>query len=320
MAGAVIRSGDIVTGNVRCESRHHVFPIVFGRPILMHPGTPTQWLPPINEAQGLVIPESLGASLQRAMTRQQHRIAALPSPPRTITAKAVGVFRGKTVLAKARYRLSGRWFRHRDRTNYTRWVAVPTKSTPALHEFYRQVVHARPRIILDLASGGGGGINAVYRNIGSIERCYATERDINCLWTLQYKFATLRSIASAEAVGRDVHRLPFGDGSFDTLTCYMSFGELTHISVVLSEAHRVLRRTGALICVNHRQLFRTDHFNQTAVQAVADRDLRRFAKKVDVYNDYRDFETSVRSAGFRIGRSTPIVDSGKEYIVHALVK
>jgi len=49
----------------------------------------------------------------------------------------------------------------------------------------------------------------------------------------------------------DAHRLPFGDGSFDTVVCTLSLCNIPDTDRALSEMHRVLRPDGRLVLVDH---------------------------------------------------------------------
>jgi ubiquinone/menaquinone biosynthesis C-methylase UbiE len=292
-----------------------------GRPIIIDPWMRIQWIPPINDALGIMVSESFDASLKRAAKVGIRNIKAQPDrPPKRITRRDIESFQTHDIIAAAKYRRSGRWFEHRRRSDYHKWSAIPTRSTPALYEFYRQVVRARPKKILDLASGGGGGINTIVRNLPGLECCFATERDVKCLWSLQYRFGFLNPRNWTEAIGCDVRQLPFQDDAFDTVTCYMSFSEIAGYSRALSEAYRVLEPNGKAIIISYQTFFKTHHFDQDFIAKIPSRDLLLLARKTDIYYDAEGLMQQARETGFNVQHARSVLDHDKRYIITTLMK
>lgn len=303
MSSRVLTNAALVCGT----GRHH-FAVVSGRPIFLHPAQFNRWTAPISEALGLDTPESMEDSfrrladmgLKRAIKRVNER--KKPKIVGNIGAGALKVFRSKTIMGKARYRTSGEWFRHRNRMRFKE-LGQPLekieKGTEAKMIAWRLALQIKPRRYIDMASGPGNFLIPVVHNATNLEFAAATERDLKCLWSLQYRLDNVRHAGIAEAVGADVRNLPFPDGFFDLATINVSLAEIQGISMALSEAHRVLFPDGSLIVVNHERIFETDCYDKTLVDALSINALERFAAAADIIFSYGQFEKLCKQSGFK---------------------
>ncbi|MFA6132919.1 MAG: class I SAM-dependent methyltransferase [Phycisphaerae bacterium] len=146
-----------------------------------------------------------------------------------------------------------------------------------VEEMVCQVRNLSPHSVVDLASGGGWFISRLLHNCRSIQRTISVERDLRCLWTLQYKFRVAKAEQRADAVGGDVRALPLMTEAFDVATCSNAFGELAGISTMFQEAHRVLRPGGHfLLCHSEKPWL---------VPNVSANNYRRIARKADIFVD-----------------------------------
>ncbi|NOQ23647.1 MAG: hypothetical protein GQ565_13500 [Candidatus Aegiribacteria sp.] len=73
-----------------------------------------------------------------------------------------------------------------------------------------------PEDLIDLLSGGGYGVTHQAFQNSELKRIAAVERDLNCLWSMQYRFKYIGQNSISEAIGGDVRRLPIASESFDT--------------------------------------------------------------------------------------------------------
>jgi SAM-dependent methyltransferase len=245
----VRRHGEIVSSTLACREGPHRYPVVEGRPLLLPKGAPRRWVSPVDEAMGLAeLPTVAPFSFPRL--RQMGLEAALKAirdneagRRRTDSAEswdATPLTDGE-LPGKARYRLSGGWL---SRGGRRRALLKPLDELPKrVRCWVESVRDARPRRILDLASGGGGGIASILKGYRGAELVCATERDLRCTWTIQSKAREL-GFRRMEAVGADVGRLPLRDGCFDAVTSLMGLQEILRMRDLLREVLRVLAPGG----------------------------------------------------------------------------
>jgi ubiquinone/menaquinone biosynthesis C-methylase UbiE len=297
----------LINGTVVCRSGRHHFAVVLGRPIFLHPGQFHGWTPPITEALGLNRRESLDDSLRRlrdigleraikkVITHEKSVIVG------NIGASALQVLRSPGVVEKARYRKSGEWFRHRNRMRFKalgQTLGSIDNANQAIRTAWAWAIQTKPRRYLDLASGSGNALLPIVHNASTLEYAAAVERDINCLWSLQYRLDHIRHKGIAEAIGADVRNLPFPDELFDLATINVSLAEICGISKAIREAHRVLSVDGWLIVINHEKIFDTVHYDKALVDALPMHALKRFADKADLFYTYEQFEKLCKRSGF----------------------
>jgi len=161
-----------------------------------------------------------------------------------------------------------------------------------IEEMVVQARRLRPRTLLDLCSGGGWFIGRFLNDCRTTKNVIAIERDMGCLWTLEYKFRHVQSENRAEAIGGDARALPVRDGMFDVVTCANAFGEIAGISEMLSEAYRVLRHNGHLLISHSKKAIE--------IGALSLSQYRRLAIAADIYADERHLLKQAQKAGFTI--------------------
>lgn len=121
--------------------------------------------------------------------------------------------------------------------------------------------------------------------------------------------------ARADELGRtvdlrkgDAHRLPFEDGSFDTVVCTLSMCAIPDVDRAMREIHRVLRPGGRFVCLDHvvspNWLLRT-------IQGV----IERFSVPSAGEHLRRRPIENVRSTGFAIKESDRIKGGHVERLV-----
>jgi len=153
-----------------------------------------------------------------------------------------------------------------------------------------QVRRLRPGSLLDLASGGGWFVGRFLYHNKTVRQCVAIERDLQCLWTLEYKFRHVSAGQRAEAVGGDVRALPVLDDVFDVVTCSNALGEIAGISAFLAEAYRVLRSGGHfLLCHSERPI---------RYRPLTLLDYRRLAVAADLFTDREYLLKLAEKVGF----------------------
>jgi ubiquinone/menaquinone biosynthesis C-methylase UbiE len=172
-----------------------------------------------------------------------------------------------------------------------------------IEEMVVQLLRLRPRCVLELASGGGWFVGRFLNNTAKTAHCIAIERDLSCLWTLQYKFRHVGAEQRAEAIGGDVRALPILDDAFDAVTCCNAFGEIAGLSAFLSEAHRVVRPDGhVLVCHSVRAI---------RFAPLSWEDFRRLAAAADLFAEKEQLLTLARNVGFVVDGVT-LVDGGRD--------
>ncbi len=110
---------------------------------------------------------------------------------------------------------------------------------------------------LDVATGTGHTALAVAPHVGSVVGIDLTPEML----------AEAERLRAERAVGNvvfrqgDVHRLPFGDGSFDLVTCRRAAHHFSDIALALREIRRVLRPGGCLL-IDDRSVAEDDFADQ----------------------------------------------------------
>jgi len=291
----VRRRGEIVSSTLACKNGPHRYPVMKGRPLLLPKGAPQRWVSPVDEAMGLAelpttppfsFPRLREMGLEAALTavreNKEGRRRTDPAEPWDATPLADG-----KLLGKARYRLSGRWLSHRDRR---RRLLRPLEELPKrVRCWVDSVGDARPRRILDLASGGGGGIASILKGYQGAELICATERDLRCTWTIQSKAREL-GFQRMEAVGADVGRLPLRDGCFDAVTSLGALQEILGMRKLLREVSRVLATGGSWFAL---------YGKPETWGEIAPETYMRFAREADMFEGHDALMPAAEKAGLR---------------------
>ena len=315
-----------------CQGCGSVFPVLLGRPLLVPKGREgVKW--PRAEAVGWRAQSAMEAVAHLGELQGQGKdIASLvtwmsePWEPYTRSEWLGLVERTKS---QAQARGEGKWWEANDRRErllHSTSGSIPNRQEErsTLDEFAHRAIRNRPKRILDLATGAGGGISRILNQIEGIELAVATERDLRCTWQIQYKIEHFRPGLFFEAVGCDVRRLPLRDESFDYATCYHALGELCGVSRVLEEAWRVLQPSGILqLSFTDTQL--ADYAPPEAVPDIVDwlrenrvirpqavgcfaenltklgrEEFRAFLEKADLFINLNHLEQKAEESGFTI--------------------
>lgn len=191
------------------------------------------------------------------------------------------------------YRISGEWFRHCGRSE--RLLVFPAEggsNIDIFREFMNTVQRTKPDDLIDLLSGGGYGVTHQAFQNRELKRIAAVERDLNCLWSMQYRFKHIGRSSISEAIGGDVRRLPIASESFDTAMTLQGLVELHGIRGFLKEAYRVLRLDGYYVA-----LYSEDPVTCNILPLS---DLRRFALAADLYSGHDHFIAAAEEVGFGV--------------------
>lgn len=291
----VRRHGEIVSSTLACKDGPHKYPVVKGRPLLLPKGAPQRWVSPVDEAMGLAelptvppfsFPRLREMGLEAALTavreNKEGRRRTDPAEPWDATSLADGDLPGK-----ARYRLSGGWLSHRGRRHR---LLRPLEELPKrVRCWVESVRDARPRRILDLASGGGGGIASILKGYQGAELICATERDLRCTWAIQSKAREL-GFQRMEAVGADVGRLPLRDGCFDAVTSLMALQEILGMRDLSREVFRVLAPGGRWFALYAEP----ETWGEITTEAYM-----RFAREADMFGGHDALLRTAEKAGLR---------------------
>ncbi len=291
------RNGDIRSGKMKCAKCDNQYPIILGRPALLPNTAVNTWQAPVDEVLGMLpgTPVNGLLSLNRlketgvegAIEQLRNRsmnTETIESDPNAVT---------KELLSKARYLNSGEWFKHNGRAE--RLLTFPAEggiNLDIFNEFMITVQRTKPKDLIDLLSGGGYGVtHQAFQNRG-LRRIAAVERDLKCLWNIQYRFKHIGRSWISEAIGGDVRRLPIAPDSFDTAMTLQGLVELYGISGFLKEAYRVLKKGGYYIALYSEDPVTFD------ILPVSD--LRRFAMAADLYAGHEQFISAAEKVGFGI--------------------
>ncbi|MCD4701862.1 MAG: methyltransferase domain-containing protein, partial [Candidatus Aegiribacteria sp.] len=293
----ITRNGDIRSGTMECTGCSNQYPVIMGRPALLPDAAVNIWQAPLDEALGVLPgtpvngPFSLNRlkelGIDRAIENLRNRSTnseSIKSDPNAVT---------KELLGKARYRVSGEWFKHCGRSE--RLLVFPAEGGSNLDifkEFMNTVQRTDPEDLIDLLSGGGYGVTHQAFQNRELRRIAAVQRDLNCLWSMQYRFKHIGRSSISEAIGGDVRRLPIASESFDTAMTLHGLVELHGISGFLKEAYRVLRQGGYYVALYSEDPVTCDILPLS--------DLRRFALAADLYAGHEQFTDAAKGIGFSV--------------------
>ena len=211
---------------------------------------------------------------------------------------------------QARYRMSGRWLGSSGRKE--KFLTSLSEMSDSFRAFVDAATSTGADTILDIASGGGSGICCIASVLDSSRRIFAAERDYKCLWSIQSKFDHLGRGETSEAVGADVRRLPFPDGSIDLVTSVAALPEVKGISEVLSEVSRVLIPGGKYLAIYNPE---PDTYGIVPIE-----DYTRFAREADLFSGHDDFLDAAEEAGLVAIRSSCFEEASRRRTVTILRK
>lgn len=208
---AIKRNGDIRSGMMECAECGNQYPIIIGRPVLLPSGQVNCWQAPIDEALGVQPGTPVNGLLSLNRLKETEIDEAIEKfRSRSVNSNLTGSDPNvvtKKLLCKARYRDSGEWFKHKGRTE--RLLTFSTEggiNSDIFREFMNTVQKTKPESIIDLLSGGGYGVtHQVFQN-RELKRIVAVERDLKCLWNIQYRFKHIGLSSISEAIGGDVRQ------------------------------------------------------------------------------------------------------------------
>ena len=294
---ATKRNGDIRSGTMKCAKCDNQYPVILGRPVLLPNAAVNTWQAPVDEALGVVPGTPVNGLLSlnrlkeigigRAIERLGNRCIKsdmIESDPNAVT---------KEMLGKARYLDSGEWFKHKGRAK--RLLTFPAEGGVNLdifREFMNTVKRVKPEDLIDLLSGGGYGVTHQAFQNSELRRIASVERDLKCLWNIQYRFKHIGRSSISEAIGGDVRRLPIVSESFDTAMTLQGLVELHGINGFLKEAYRVLKQDGHYIALYSEDPVTFD------ILPVSE--LKRFALAADLYAGHERFISAAEKTGFRV--------------------
>jgi ubiquinone/menaquinone biosynthesis C-methylase UbiE len=101
----------------------------------------------------------------------------------------------------------------------------------------------RPDRVLDVATGGGHTALALAGVARHVVACDVTEP----MLLAAREHLRGRGAANVEFVAGDAGALPFGDGTFDVVTCRTAAHHFADVSAAVRQIHRVLRPGGTLL-------------------------------------------------------------------------
>ncbi|MCK4506509.1 MAG: methyltransferase domain-containing protein [Candidatus Aegiribacteria sp.] len=294
---AVKRNGDIRSGTMKCAKCDNQYPVILGRPSLLPIAAVNTWQAPLDEALGVAPGTPVNGLLSlnrlkeigidRAIDQLRNRSMnkeLIESDPNAVT---------KELRGKARYLDSGEWFKHNGRSK--RLLSFPAEggvNFDIFREFMNAVQRTEPDDLIDLLSGGGYGVTHQAFQNRKLRRIAAVERDLKCLWNIQYRFKHIGRSSISEAIGGDVRRLPIASESFDSAMTLQGLVELHGISGFLNEAYRVLKQDGYYIALYSEDPVTFD------ILPVSE--LRRFALEADLYAGHEQFISAAEKAGFKV--------------------
>ena len=293
----VKRNGDIKSGIMECAGCSNQYPVIIGRPVLLPSGQVNCWQAPIDEALGvqpgtpvnglLSLNKLNNMGVDEAIEKFRKRSVnsnLTESDPNVVT---------KELLGKARYRDSGEWFKHKGRTErLLTFSAESGINSDIFRDFMNTVQKTKPESLIDLLSGGGYGVtHQVFQN-RELKRIAAVERDLKCLWNIQYRFKYIGRNSISEAISGDVRQLPIASESFDTAMTCRGLVELQGISRFLKEVNRVLKE-GCYYIAQYSE-------NPVTFDILSLSDLKRFAEAADLYAGHDQFISAAEKVGFKI--------------------
>ena len=183
--------------------------------------------------------------------------------------------------------------------------AMVTALGPPRREGYR---------VLDVAGGTGDVAFRIVRASGG--KAHATVLDINgaMLAVGSERAVRMRLADSLDFVEANAEDLPFADKSFDAYTIAFGIRNVPHIDKALSEAFRVLRHGGRLLCLEFSEvempilekIYEAWSFNAIPrfgkIVTGDDEPYRYLVESIRKFPNQRDFAKMIERAGFsRVG-------------------
>ena len=287
------RGGRIISAELVCGSGLHRYPVVMERPVLLPKGAVDRWLSPIDEALGLTgaetavpfsFPRLRELGISSALSMLQEGELDDDAPEKGVPWNALSLV-NRGLRNKASYRRSGRFLDHRGRREK---LLKPFAKLPERCRLWAlQVLRAKPESVLDIASGGGGGVSVLIRAGVKPKLLCSTERDLRCTWTVQ-RGARELGFDNLEAVGADVRRLPFDSGSFDAVTSLAALQEVLGMRRLTTEIARVLRPGGSWFAIYSEP----ETWGEIGIDQYMD-----FAEATDMYRGHHALLETARQAG-----------------------
>ncbi len=291
------RNGDIRSGTMNCVKCDNRYPVILGRPVLLPNVSVNTWQAPVDEVLGVPPGTPVNGPLSMNRLKEIGIDRAIEQlSDRSTNTKAVELNPNavtKELLGKARYLDSGEWFEHNGRAE--RLLTFPAEGGvdfDIFKEFINTVQRTEPEDLIDLLSGGGYGVTHQAFQNGKLKRIAAVERDLKCLWNIQYRFKYVGRSSISEAIGGDVRRLPVVSECFDTAMTLQGLVELYGISGFLKETYRILKKGGYYVALYSEDPVTFD------ILPVSD--LRRFAIAADLYAGHEQFIIAAEKVGFRV--------------------
>lgn len=295
---ANIWKGDVRSGVLICRKCGLRFPVAAGRPVIMTSESVSEWKSPVTEALGLKEYAALDESFENLSRMGLEEALKLLKKRKEINSTETESFMAvsDSVIAKMKYRESGRWFESGNRKD--RLLQFPWRGgdpSDSFNIFMNRILSKEGENILDIASGGGFAVsNQAYLNKGA-KQILAVERDLKCLGNIQYRFKYAGGNTNSEAVGGNVRELPVKTGSIDTAMMLNALPEICGLSDLLSEVYRVLKPLGCYIVL----IPELPH----SIPAISPEFAVQFAEAADLYSGYEKFESDAEKAGFQIESS-----------------
>ncbi len=298
-----IRSGKLVCSN--CQA---VYPIICGRPVLLADSAVNEWKSPVSEVLGISKYETYEDSIAtlskigiKNAIKTAHTVQSQQQKP-TESIKTIP----SEIRGKIKYRASGEWFKYGNRKE--RLLTFPWETGNAdcsFKAFMEAIQKTQPEVLLDIASGGGFAVSQqVYLN-NTVKQTIAVERDLKCLGNIQYRFKHIDKEKTSEAIAGDVRHLPILSASIDTVMMLMGLPEISGITSVLKETHRVLKPTGNFVMLIPEAAYVSDKINKD--------DFTHFASKVDLYAGYEKFMSDAKITGFEIKQAKQFKEKNGKY-------
>ncbi len=291
------RNGDIRSGSMNCVKCDNKYPIILGRPALLPNMAVNTWQAPVDEVLGVLpgTPVNGLLSMNRlkdiGIDRAIDELSNRSTNTEVVESDSNAVI--KELLGKARYLDSGEWFKHKGRTlRLLKFPAEGGVNLDIFNEFMNMVQRTEPENLIDLLSGGGYGVTHQAFQNSELRRVAAVERDLKCLWNIQYRFKYIGRSSISEAIGGDVRRLPIASESFDSAMTLQGLVELCGISGFLEEAYRILKQGGYYVALYSEDPVTFD------ILPVSE--FRRFAIAADLYAGHEHFISAAEKTGFSV--------------------
>jgi ubiquinone/menaquinone biosynthesis C-methylase UbiE len=126
-------------------------------------------------------------------------------------------------------------------TAWERWGAVVREQSAAATDWLLELAEVREGIsVLDLAGGTGDPALAIARRVGARGRVVTTDLIPGAL-ELAERAARAEGLAQLRTEPADMEDLPFGERTFDAVTCRLGLMFCPRPEVALAEVRRVLR-------------------------------------------------------------------------------